>query len=969
MLGVGLGLVPFIAGCSSDSVGDIVSNGPLAPSSGGQAKVFGELYIGSKVTGANITALDGSGQVLAQATTRQDGQFVLQGQLPNAFRLVATLPGTPGSTFAAEGTLDSAGKAAYVIINVPSTLASDAMQAGLSRADAESRVRTLLRMPANTHLQYNVEESVFSSFSHLAFFSQAASNGGWAAYRQSLDSQLNRPQTASKLLIPSYPLTLAAMTSSLAGLESDVQTVVTAGRATPGLSLAACGASDADPVSASSLISALFSGLTDPVVGAAVNDSYSWIGTKLGYNFGTTKALNEIQSQLVTVQQTLSSIAVSTLNNTYGSLISSTNASYLQPTYNLLTQNYASTLAQANVTNLPQLTPSPGTNLAVLQSTLQSFNTTVAANITDLQNELTSNNSSTNLNTLQQQILYTTQLGTDQLPRFFSAPLRSNAWGAQAPYYYYEGWQNLILYYASEYAQTTGNPPLQVTSAQGQVRLASQSLKQQRQQFPSALPSSQVIVDLEFGLMWYVSVLGDYNSGNTFSDATEAAAAKVVPSSIPGLSYDDWRLPTESECLALQHRGRLTQQSNPPNKSYGNYDNSVNGMNVLGFQNVKTINSDGDIWCNNWAYNAAASPGSDPWSSIANEEFRLTHQDENVDGKSPSTNLPYVLVRSIGPAPLLDPNQGAATSGLQKPYTYPSPYGYPPSLGCNPVQAVEYPGLGIPTAISGLSLAAGQARVDVTYSVAVGGNFTAGVVDAGSSIGFNVNSNTFTSVLGVNNPTINSVNTTIAGTNSSFGALAAPGLALPAFYGSNTIDISNLPGEEGTVVWHNAGNTALPATNVSASMFCLQGSGLNNVTTTASFTQPSSGNVTTQTLLGVFITPRNLILTTGTSNGVNQQFALAAYYSDGTVRAVGSNSTASWSLQPVPASSPSPYPLTGPNPLPAPSLFTIGNGTSLTPGLLFLPSSVAGSTNSPNSFQIRASFGNFTDTVNISAVQ
>ncbi len=182
-----IGACLLVSGCGSTGS----DSSALGQSSGGTSSVTGQhllsgrFFLGAGIPNATITVLGSKGEVLGSTRTGGQGFFSFTGiPLPESFRVTARLDDQ--FTFASEVRgFSSSGR--FIVINVPTSLVSAYLQAQPGDlAAAERKVAALLGIPSNGDLQTGIEESPFSPFSHIAFFSSALQQGGWPQLRDRL---------------------------------------------------------------------------------------------------------------------------------------------------------------------------------------------------------------------------------------------------------------------------------------------------------------------------------------------------------------------------------------------------------------------------------------------------------------------------------------------------------------------------------------------------------------------------------------------------------------------------------------------------------------------------------------------------------------------------------------------------------------------------------------------------------------
>jgi hypothetical protein len=856
----------LVAGCGSGSSDTTFQNFPSAPLVETDHPVTGKVFLGVGASNATVTFSSLDGRPLDRVQTSPDGTFLSRQTLPSDFRVTARLDGLDFDFATEERGYDGQGR--YVVVNVPTTLVSLALgNGGGSLSGAQEQVRQLLNLPAQTDLEYGIEESGRSRFSHIAFFAAAARAGGWANFVQQATRR-------------SYRLTASEMNSPLAGLEAPLAQLVTRARARKQVKFSVANL-------AVGLFGKIRESVVSKIVDGAVDAGYTWSSDQLGFSYGTTATLEKIVEMLDSLDQDVNQVG----------------AEVQALTYLLSLQDYQNALAQLNVAtgaldglestnrtligdaeqqqglpNQPTTTP---TAVGSWLTTLSTVSATTA-NLKLIQDYMIGQNGQTNLNVLNLRNLLS-QLGiaavTDQgLGSYANFPVRTNLFLDQvtATLDFYQNYEFLAGNYLAEAAHgTTAGPPpsntppppiaTNISNAVTQTLLAvAEQAKIERQQFPQPLSSDEVLLDLENGLMWYLPV----QKAQTYSDARSAASNLVINTG--GVIYDDWRLPTYQECKALQARGRFAEPKDatlPQNSSAPapttNFGQSVQGLPALGFTfdantDYWSESSDGnaDIWYNSWAPFYSSLPGiPSSWDEdIGN--FRLNKQNDDQDLGNSKKKFAAIFCRSLVTPPTLP---------LQDKNASPDEYGglpLPAEFNVRPLVAAEGPAFGALNSIDSVSLVDnGSIQVRGSCRVNLGGSFSAS--QAGS----------------VETRTVQPRAVNVTGVDIT--AQAAFRNYNDVFQ-LNPIEVSNVQGEEGQVLWHT--DVTGPLTSL-LQVSCLGfGSGGSFPSTlSVSSSQTSNGNIPARVLLGIQISPRNRRYTS-VSNREQEQYQAVGYYSDFTVR-------------------------------------------------------------------------------------
>ncbi|ODT65040.1 hypothetical protein ABS71_12485 [bacterium SCN 62-11] len=856
----------LVAGCGSGSSDTTFQNFPSAPLVETDHPVTGKVFLGVGASNATVTLSSLDGRPLDRVRTAPDGTFLSRQTLPRDFRVTARLDGLDFDFATEERGYDGQGR--YVVVNVPTTLVSLALgNGGGSLSGAQEQVRQLLNLPAQTDLEYGIEESGRSGFSHIVFFAAAARAGGWANFVRQATQR-------------SYRLTASEMNSPLAGLEAPLAQLVTRARARKQVKFSVANL-------AVGLFGKIRESVVSKIVDGAVDAGYTWSSDQLGFSYGTTATLEKIVEMLDSLDQDVNQVG----------------AEVQALTYLLSLQDYQNALAQLNVAtgaldglestnrtligdaeqqqglpNQPTTTP---TAVGSWLTTLSTVSATTA-NLKLIQDYMIGQNGQTNLNVLNLRNLLS-QLGiaavTDQgLGSYANFPVRTNLFLDQvtATLDFYQNYEFLAGNYLAEAAHgTTAGPPpsntppppiaTNISNAVTQTLLAvAEQAKIERQQFPQPLSSDEVLLDLENGLMWYLPV----QKAQTYSDAGLAASNLVINTG--GVTYDDWRLPTYQECLALQARGRFAEPKDatlPQNSSAPapttNFGQSVQGLPALGFifdpnTDYWSESSDGnaDIWYSSWAPFYSSLPGiPSSWDEdIGN--FRLNKQNDNQDLGNSKKKFAAIFCRSLVTPPTLpiqDKNASADEYGGLP---------LPAEFNVRPLVAAEGPAFGALNSIDSVSLVDnGSIQVRGSCRVNLGGSFSAS--QAGS----------------VETRTVQPRAVNVTGVDIT--AQAAFRNYNDVFQ-LNPIEVSNVQGEEGQVLWHT--DVTGPLTSLlQVSCLGFGSSGSFPSTLSVSSSQTSNGNIPARVLLGIQISPRNRRYTS-VSNREQEQYQAVGYYSDFTVR-------------------------------------------------------------------------------------
>lgn len=324
-----------LAGCDS------APNEFVNISSENSRTIVGKVFAGVPIEGAEVTVVGPDGNVYAQTVSNRSGNFLLQSpDLPN-FRIEARFG--DGLVLAREERNFTGG---FMVVNVPTTLLSAALADAPDGSVEEAKSRVLAQAGILEPEVFSLMEESFSqSFSHAAFFAEAAKAGGVQAYIQQFRSDAKVPGAPFRLrrdrlhfddsgLDPEIREILAtlradkklelALSSSLSrGLdfyigkrqallayqESSLNRTVLAAEASTGSALGEFAGSAAENLLEYVGVSA-HSKFVDN--NNALDKAFSWVGVALGWRTADTDTLEAIQAQLEQVQTDVDNIAYET---------------------------------------------------------------------------------------------------------------------------------------------------------------------------------------------------------------------------------------------------------------------------------------------------------------------------------------------------------------------------------------------------------------------------------------------------------------------------------------------------------------------------------------------------------------------------------------------------------------------------------------------------------------------------------
>ncbi len=893
-----LAIILLVNGCDSGR-DDYV----FTPNVGSQTTtpVTGKVFLGAPVPGIAVRLQDVNGQILAETTSDATGNFSFAGPVPEDFRLLATL--ADGTTFARE--VRDHSQAEYAVINVPTTLVSlsSRSQPGVPLSEIENRVRGALDIPAGFGLNI-MEESTHQPFSHIAFFGAAAKSGSPSAfYDQFLGGNstprafLLRPETIDGSLMGVDSLLIGLLEEVRArpakrqavevAFLHDLFAPSTGVRARTRTS-APLATADREQIlaqegsnAAVDLLSGVGTGLVTNIAQGGIDVAYTYMAEKLGWNFGTTVELDEILSTLNQVQDGITSIIQTDLGSAYTTPADALDKDYAEA---ITTQVGQETTAITSI----YIPAAPGAPAG--SGTLKSTNTGVGylqnvpieeaptSEILNLVSTLTTNQMRTSLDEIMQDMtgnaptsvyplvvvntgntsggdtnLVTlarnyvlSEAGVDDsaaTQKWMNWPVRSNALinGPLAAFGKYAQYQILGSQVLSEAAHANATPGKEIPTQQIYIDNVVRSLYSQRAQLPAIVPSDDILVDLQYGLIWY---LPTQNAVTSSQAITNAKNFSLQLSNGETYGANTWRLPSYNECKALQQRGYATSGAT-------DYGKTLSGLSKLGFD-VSGINSDGDIWYQEWIPQGGSSwvKGTTP------SEFRLTHESSNQATKHSDDTRPYLLVRSIGdPLIYIDP---PGLTGQQNNF---------PSEMSNQVHSWELPYLGTCDGLSNPSSSVffGGSEVAAHYHAYVGGNFLIG---------------------GTANTQINASTNISKGYSGDYSVTPA---TFTEVVNNTLVYISNYPAQWGEV-------TPLGTSNQSTGM------SFHTLGLDANLNFPSQITATTNVDLQGNVPPIQLDFElqiapgnfTILSSGTNLQFSSTGFFDDGTVEDL--TSTTQWTV-------------------------------------------------------------------------
>jgi hypothetical protein len=729
-------LSTVVVGCGSSDRSFVADSGTPSNS---QA-VTGSVVLGRYVSGGSAVLETLDGEPLAQTAISPTGGFIFVSvPLPNQFRVRATLAGAEVSFFA---DVERSDQGNHVRISVPSSLASLNRLAnpGLTLAQSEDQVRRVLGLPSAVDLNSGLAESARSPFSHLAFFVEASAAGGWDSFSAALLSEMSGVSAQGTSQLHRFRAERSDLSAPLQGVEQGLEEHAIALQGYRPLVLSLVG--DAAKTVLGFVGKSVGKSVLSEVIDGGVKAAWTAIAEHFGLNFGTQVALQEIEQELGELIDDLAAIETELSDAEYQNAANALSASiaYLQTLSEVKTSKpgssdgtFALAMNEAETDGLPSSqpisAPSGQSNIGKLLAQVEAFETVV--DLEEIADYQLPGAAVVNMNELWRQNKVDTPLAVQADARFMRMPFRSNSWMdvALTNFNFYGGYQQLGAKWLADNARQGTNPANDTANAASQVDRVAVSLKSQRGQFPAYLPSDEVIVDLQFGIMWYATM----QAPQTASAAKTWAEQLCVTGDALGQSvvYDDWRLPCYNELKALQDRGRFCADV-PPNTGivplssglpYGDRGTSTVGLAGLGFEGVAdALNSkdnggnakDGGMWFESY------TQYDGQWNQEGPAELELNHT-QKINRKNSSDKRPFLVCRSID-RPVVNAQDPSQPN--QDPTEVESTF--PSQLTPNPVAPAELPGLGVPTAVAIVSGTQSQLNATVTYTLYLGGDFQTG---------------------------------------------------------------------------------------------------------------------------------------------------------------------------------------------------------------------------------------------------
>jgi len=868
-------VLSFLVGCGGEPTQ--ISGGTPPPAVSPPGPAYAAVRLVRPVSDVPVEVLE-NGTLVRQTHTRTGGAAFL-GQLPPRCRLVAHLPS--GLTLSREV---HPGHGRWLWISPATTLVSRYAQRhpDLPLETAEERVRQYLGIPAGVDLGSALGDSYRSPFSWKAFVKAAGST----PLNEFMDRQVARVGSGARATFRQpdpYP--------RLHALFDPAGT----------------------PVSARGVISGkFFENLVTNVLGDVATDGLGKIlgsvTEALGLNFGTAKQLDEIESQLTDIQSQLAemqtelvaiTVELSSLQTELEQDFQSLSAQIQQDEKDTLVVN-SLTLAKSV---LNASTNRILTHVQALLDMLAGFGTptsvqvpvaSVPAGASEFAQQLhlyaaaASGSLFDDLDALRQHLQ-----GLSQQPNVVTANgyLHQQLYGNDSPTAanlfcdvrtnaaltrqqefldFYRGYQVLALLLLSEWAHldgvtfpgtggSTGNSlAANLPTAQKLSLQMASDLVVQQQQVPLPIiggeqsPIDDVLVDVRTNCMWYTTMY--------FQEVVSLTADPLSQQDIPAGSVDStleafalgpwpagmWRLPNKAELDSLSTYAMTAGGGN-----------AVKGLEQMGFDLGGDADESTPI---SFLMTGTSDPvgvetnsaGSFPLESVVFEnEFEepislYTLGQGVVNGDPPSnTSYNFLLVRTCPGLTDFVPGTHAGSALLVAQSS-------PPHL------EPEDPATAVATAVP-------SSLVPVT---AAGGLGVQGQL-------------TYTT------PALSRDNI-----NGLTQALDYTKLVCFSSTNSSAVDVSNLPGLQGTLTFHTA--TPGNATVTASLLTSFTGSALNPAwsNTTCTFTT-LPGTPSTPTLASILVTPDNKVYSVAASGFAQDFYFATGFYSDGSVRDLTDNVT--WS--------------------------------------------------------------------------
>lgn len=592
-------LAALISGCESLNDGPSGAGGN-AGASGAPLAAFGRVQTDELVSGASVVALSLDGQPLAgPVTTDATGAFWLRGELPDDYRVVARLPGSE-DVLASEVRGPNAERQ-ILIVNAVTNLVSLylARHPELTLTECEAAIRATLRIPASVSLRFGLGNTRYSYFSHTEFLRDAQAAGGVAVLSEQI---LDAADAGERLTFVLPRAGLAQVLRQGDGVEA---------------------VEDVAEAAEGGLLSTVKATLGANIITDITKSLYGWAAGAMGWNFGTAGELEAIEKQLDQISGQITTLS-DDIDTDFSELTNVVSQQNLIGTLTGQKSDLATSVLiplQGNLQNLitqiqnaPPPTNAPGFINSEVHGLLEAYQVP-AAQPTSIQtvtlnqlNTLTANqlgqDQTVNLNaTLMALNMIQTGLSLNELSGanlFYD--LRSNAvlYSCLDQLSYYEGVQVQAFYLLAEIAHAQLDLADAIAEADGFLANLGETLQLQRQQLPPALPSDDLYVDLENGLIWYrvATPLWDTPSypvaDPPFSYSWDLTTYGDLTSTYYNVDYDTlvFTLPTEAQMQTLiqQAKNAYINNGNEAVNSGSKTKEVLPGLALLGFQGLPDIN-------------------------------------------------------------------------------------------------------------------------------------------------------------------------------------------------------------------------------------------------------------------------------------------------------------------------------------------------------------------------------------------
>ncbi|MBT9583309.1 hypothetical protein IV102_08160 [bacterium] len=623
-----LGLLAQGCGSTTGASGNNLTGATEVASSEVEAQrttIFGKTKLLGPLMGASVQFIDSGGQgLLAQPlTTTGAGLYESSAALPPSFRVVVTPPVVVSA--AAEvvplrrEVRNFQGDGSMINVNAVTHLVSLYLEAhpGLSLEMAEQRVRTFLKIPAEVDLGTGLDTET-GPFSHYRFLQAATKAGGFDAYCQSLIAKIDSGQQ--------QPFILAESGGVLSGLTANV-----------------VGDLIANPIS------------------GGLNKGFGWVASLAGFNIGGP-TLTDISNQLTGIQNQLTQLQNQILQETLTTEYTTDQAA-LESNVSLIDTISTEVSNTANAFAGQSAAPDPITD----PPDSQLIKDLLASNWTSMGNQildyLLGRNSAPNNMVHLYTAIVMAKVGADS--QYQGYPLRSNAMLAQQQsqlQYYLTVMQQVInLIAETSHLCTRDATSLNFTSNANAINQARSTIlgmiadcRRALQQLPDPLPSDQVLIDMENGATWYLSLVPptSYSGAGEYPKDVITGPYGSKYTLKGGVQGPAFRVATQAQLSALRDRLRSVNPGSP-----------VQALIQLGFQGLDSTKNDLVVWMDSPGW----SDNNNPPSAYHPEAYTFKFSDGSTNkintGKD-YTNYPYLMTLPFPGAAEVDPSNPLLGSGL-----------------------------------------------------------------------------------------------------------------------------------------------------------------------------------------------------------------------------------------------------------------------------------------------------------------